>query len=50
MTYGPIALSFNVSSDQLNMVSTRSEKAICAPPRLSEVSPKLAFEMFPMLV
>ena len=41
MTYGPTALSFNVSSDQFKMVSTRSEKPICAPPRLSDVSPTL---------
>ena len=32
------------------MVSMRSEKPICAPPRLSEVSPNAAFETIPVFV
>ena len=34
------------SSVQLKMVSMRSEKPICAPPRLSEVSPTLPLKRF----
>ena len=44
-------LTFTISSVQFRMVSMRSEKPICAPPRLSEVSPTLALKGFhPMFV
>ena len=37
-------------SVQFKMVSTRSEKPICAQPRLSQVSPNVAFETVPIFV
>ena len=37
-------------SVQFTVVSMRSEKPICAPPRLSEVSPTLLLKRFPMFV
>ena len=38
------------SSVQFKRVSMRSEKPICAPPHLSEMSPNVAFETVPMFV
>ena len=38
------------SSFQFKMVSMHSEKPICAPPRLSEVSPTLPLKQFQMFV
>ena len=37
-------------SIQFKMASVRSEKPICAPPRLSEFSPNVAFETDAMFV
>ena len=56
-TTGPAVVSCNnhfnlvnmsrlFSSVQFKVVSMRSEKPICAPPRLSEVSPTLPFKRF----
>ena len=39
-------IDFIISSVQFKMVYMRSEKPICAPPSLSEVSPKLPLKRF----
>ena len=42
--------SVQLSSVQFEMISVHSGKPICAPPRLSEVSPNIAFETVPVFV
>ena len=43
---GTSAAPLYISSLQFNVVSVRSERPICAPPRLSEVSPMLPLKHF----
>ena len=49
-TLGRLPPPTSHSSVRLKMVSMRSEKPTCAPPRLSEVSLMLTFETVPMLM
>ena len=42
----PPSVTAPLSSVQLKMVSMRSEKSICALPRLSQVSPALPLKQF----